>query len=307
LRELPAQDLNVILLHEFAHLRRWDDWTNLIQKIVGALFFFHPAVWWIEKRISVEREMACDDAVLAETANPHGYATCLVSLLEKSLAHRMAQRLTDKRWSMAQAAVHRAREASLRLAQILDKNRPAATRVWKPALAMVGVFSVVCLMALPHAPRFVAFDRGAVAGNSNRAYLAAVSRSASFPSSISAPVIIPAALPTGESSSAGTTDRGTTAKILRARAHEHNVAATQLAPTRVVAARANAELPRERVVEASANADQETMPELRTLVFIVDTQYMISDSAVWRVRVWRVMLVSPVRDSLTGVPVAHSI
>jgi len=55
LRELPAQDLNVILLHEFAHLRRWDDWTNLIQKIVRALFFFHPAVWWIEKRISVER------------------------------------------------------------------------------------------------------------------------------------------------------------------------------------------------------------------------------------------------------------
>ncbi len=129
LRELPAQDLNVILLHEFAHLRRWDDWTNLIQKIVRALFFFHPAVWWIEKRISVEREMACDDAVLAETANPHGYATCLVSLLEKSLAHRLAQRLTDKRWSMAQAAVHRTREASLRLAQILDKNRPAAIRV----------------------------------------------------------------------------------------------------------------------------------------------------------------------------------
>ena len=136
LRELPAQDLNVILLHEFAHLRRWDDWTNLIQKIVRALFFFHPAVLWIEKRISVEREMACDDAVLAETANPHGYAACLVSLLEKNLAHRLAH----GRWSMAQAAVHRAREASLRLAQILDKNRPAATRVWKPALAWSALF-----------------------------------------------------------------------------------------------------------------------------------------------------------------------
>src|SRR6202140_5372600 len=128
LRELSPQDLDVILLHEFAHLRRWDDWTNLIQKIVRALFFFHPAVWWIEKHISVEREMACDDAVLAETANPHGDAACLVSLLEKNLAHRLAQR----RWSMAQAAVHRAREASLRLGQILDKNRAAATRVLKP-------------------------------------------------------------------------------------------------------------------------------------------------------------------------------
>ncbi len=141
LRELRPEDLNVILLHEFAHLRRWDDWTNLIQKIVRALFFFHPAVWWIENRLAVEREMACDDAVLAETANPHGYASCLVSLLEKSLA----QRLADKRWTMAHAAVHRAREASLRLAQILDKNRPATTRVWKPALGMVGAFSVVCL------------------------------------------------------------------------------------------------------------------------------------------------------------------
>ena len=314
LRELPPQDLNVILLHEFAHLRRWDDWTNLIQKIVRALFFFHPAVWWIEKRISVEREMACDDAVLAETANPHGYATCLVSLLEKSLAHRLAQRLTDKRWSMAQAAVHRAREASLRLAQILDKNRPAATRVWKPALGMVGVFSVVCLVLLPRAPQFVAFDRGALAGNSDAVYSAAVGRSPSFPSSISAPVIIPAALRTGESSSTGTTDRGTTAKIIHARVHEHNVAATQLAPERVVAVGSDAAARRERVVEASASADQETVPEFRALVFIVDTQYMvvdtqymISDSVVWRVQVWRVMLVSPVRDSLTGVPVAHSI
>src|SRR5208337_3675854 len=124
LRELPPGDLNVVLLHELAHLRRWDDWTNLIQKIVRALFFFHPAVWWIENRLSVEREMACDDAVLAETANPHGYASCLVSLLEKSLAHRLAQRLTDERWSMAQAAVRRAHEASLRLAQILDSSRP---------------------------------------------------------------------------------------------------------------------------------------------------------------------------------------
>ena len=64
---------------------------------------------------------------------------------------------------------------------------------------------------------------------------------------------------------------------------------------------------RERVVEASASADQETVPEFRALVFVVDTQYIISDSAVWRVQMWRVMLVSPVRDSLTGVPVAHSI
>jgi hypothetical protein len=42
LEELPAEELRVILLHELAHLHRWDDWTNLAQKIVKALFFFHP-------------------------------------------------------------------------------------------------------------------------------------------------------------------------------------------------------------------------------------------------------------------------
>jgi beta-lactamase regulating signal transducer with metallopeptidase domain len=309
LRELPSQDLNVILLHEFAHLRRWDDWTNLIQKIVRALFFFHPAVWWIEKRISVEREMACDDAVLAETANPHGYATCLVSLLEKNLAHRMAQRLTDKRWSMAQAAVHRAREASLRLAQILDKNRPAATRVWKPALAMVGAFSIVCLALLPHAPQFVAFDRGTLPSHSDSAYSAAVSRSSSLSlwPSLPTAAVVPTALQTRKSSSLGTTARGTTAKVTHARVHEDSVVAHQLDSAPVDAAPPNAVPPRERVVEASVSVDQETVPELRTLIFIEATQYGNSDSAVWRVQVWRVMLVRTVRTSLTGAPAAHSI
>jgi len=310
LRELPAQDLNVILLHEFAHLRRWDDWTNLIQKMVRALFFFHPAVWWIEKRISVEREMACDDAVLAETANPHGYATCLVSLLEKSLAHRLAQR----RWSMAQAAVHRAREASLRLAQILDKNRPAATRVWKPAVAMVGAFSVACLVALPLAPQFVAFDRGALASHSDPVYSAAVSLP-SFPSSslpsASGERGVPAGLDpsTSPSASLGASAAGSR-DARRSSKRPHAVGGQHFVSESVVAARSNAAPARERVVETSASGDQETdqeiVPELRTLIFIEATQYGNSDSALWRVQVWRVMWVRTVRDKLAGVPVAHS-
>jgi len=88
LQELSAEELKVVLLHEFAHLRRWDDWTNLAQKMVRVIFFFHPAVWWIERRLSLEREMACDDLVLSETENPHAYAECLVALAEKSFVRR---------------------------------------------------------------------------------------------------------------------------------------------------------------------------------------------------------------------------
>ena len=299
LRELPPEDLNVILLHEFAHLRRWDDWTNLIQKIVRALFFFHPAVWWIENRLAVEREMACDDAVLAETANPLGYASCLVSLLEKNLAHRLA----DKRWSMAQAAVHRAREASLRLAQILDKNRPVATRVWKPALGMVGTFSMVCLMALPFAPQFVAFDRG-IPVDSDHAYSAGISQP-SLP--VRTAAIIPVALRTGESSSLGVMAKMTTARTVHPPVLTGDGGEQKLSPARLVAVRLNAAPPRERVVGANARVDQEVVPQFRTLVLIEAMQYVTSDSSVLSVQVWRVTLVTQVPERLARAPVANSI
>ncbi len=309
LRELAPEDLNVILLHEFAHLRRADDWTNLIQKIVRALFFFHPAVWWIENRLSVEREMACDDAVLAETANPRGYATCLVSLLEKSLAHRLSDPpLSDKWWSMAQAAVRKAGEASLRLAQILDANRPSATRVWKPALGMIGTFSMVCLLALPHAPQFIAFDHGKIAGNSEHVYSAGLNGS-----TLQRSAVIPAALGADASSSTRNSARARTAhamtaRVTRARAIDgRQPDGRQPALARAVDAGWNVAPPIDRVVAVSSGANQEIVPQLQTLVFIEATQYMTPESSVWRVQVWRVTFVSTIRERMTRVPVANSI
>ncbi len=284
MQELPPEDLSVILLHEFAHLRRWDDWTNLIQKIVRALLFFHPAVWWIENRLSVEREMACDDAVLAETANPHGYATCLVSLLEKSLAHR---RLAGGGWSMAQAAVDRAREASLRLARILDNNRSVGTRVWKPAVGMVGIFSVVCLLTLPHTPQFVAFDQGTQPATFDRAYSDAVSQSAS------------------QSLESSSGEPGALAR--RSTTPPNAVARHQFVPAQAVAARFKAHLWPAQVVQVGANADQQPMPQFQTLVLIEATEYMGADSPVWSVQVWRVTFVNVVNERLVRVPVANSI
>ena len=156
MQELSTAELNAILLHELAHLRRRDDWTNLVQKIVGALLFFHPAVWWIEKKLALEREMACDDLVLAQAkaTSPRAYAECLVSLAEKSFLRRGV--------ALAQAAVDRVRQVSLRVTQILDVNRPRATRVWRPAPVLVAGISLVCLIALSHAPtRLVSFESGA--------------------------------------------------------------------------------------------------------------------------------------------------
>ena len=150
LQELSTAELHSILIHELAHLRRWDDWTNLAQQVLKALLFFHPAVWWIENQLALEREMACDDAVLAETGNPRGYAQCLISMAEKSFLRRGL--------ALAQAAVNRMRQTSLRVSQILDINRPSATRIWKPALYSVAAFFVLCLVSLSHAPELIAFQ-----------------------------------------------------------------------------------------------------------------------------------------------------
>lgn len=149
LRDLPVDQLRHILIHELAHIRRHDDWTNLAQKIARAIFFFHPAVWWIDARLSMEREMACDEAVLAATGNPRAYAGCLIDLLERGCARRG--------WTMAQAAVARARDASVRIARILQESAPASTRLGRKALGLAAGVSLACSGLVLCSPGLVSF------------------------------------------------------------------------------------------------------------------------------------------------------
>lgn len=152
-QELSSTELNAILLHELAHLRRRDDWTNLAQKILRAVFFFHPAVWWLENRLTIEREIACDDAVLAQTANPRGYAQCLVSLAEKRLArHGIA---------LAQAIIGRVQQTSRRVRQILDLKRTPSTKVWKPLFGTVAAALLGTVALMSRMPQIFAFQDAA--------------------------------------------------------------------------------------------------------------------------------------------------
>jgi len=150
LPQLSAEEIRIILLHEFAHLRRWDDWTNLVQKVVKAVFFFHPAVWWIENRLTLEREMACDDMVLAQTASARAYASSLISFAEK-LQGRQGL-------ALAQALVSRMHQMSLRLAQILDAERPSRTALWTPVMGLAAGMMALAIGAAPYIPRVVAFQ-----------------------------------------------------------------------------------------------------------------------------------------------------
>jgi beta-lactamase regulating signal transducer with metallopeptidase domain len=156
LQELSAEELTQIVLHELAHLRRWDDWSNLAQQIVKAIFIFHPAVWWIEKKLAFERESACDDAVIAQTSSPRAYAECLAHLAERSFVQRSA--------ALAQAVLGRVSQVSLRVAQILDRNRSCGNgRSCKLALSLVAGLAVACAIGISKAPRLIAFEDGAPA------------------------------------------------------------------------------------------------------------------------------------------------
>ena len=83
---LPIDDLELILAHELAHVRRHDLWINLLQRLAEAILFFNPAMWWLSRRVSTLREYCCDDracAVIPEGAKPQlRYAEALLHAVE---------------------------------------------------------------------------------------------------------------------------------------------------------------------------------------------------------------------------------
>jgi len=79
---LDDDEVDQIVLHEYGHLRRWDDWARLAQAVLQSVVWFHPAVWWIDRQLELEREAACDDFVVRQTGAARRYAACLARAAE---------------------------------------------------------------------------------------------------------------------------------------------------------------------------------------------------------------------------------
>ena len=77
---LTPRQVEAILAHELAHIRRHDYLVNLLQTVVETLLFYHPAVWWLSHRIRVERENCCDDLAVSLCGDPVAYAAALAEL-----------------------------------------------------------------------------------------------------------------------------------------------------------------------------------------------------------------------------------
>ncbi|HYZ17511.1 MAG TPA: pentapeptide repeat-containing protein [Candidatus Acidoferrum sp.] len=123
-----------LVLHEHAHLRRYDDWTNLVQRVIERLFWFNPLVWLVGRRIALEREIASDDAVVEKTGAPREYATSLWRLAREM---RMPEHAV-----VAPGALLTRKQISVRIEQLLDGNR---SRLRRSPAAALGVATAAAL------------------------------------------------------------------------------------------------------------------------------------------------------------------
>ncbi len=147
--ELAPSDLKQVILHEMAHLDRGDDWTNLLQKLLRALSPLNPALFWAERHLCLEREQACDDAVLDAAGNARAYAICLTKLAENRLVKRAAL-LAPGLWK-------RHSELAGRVENILHRRRNLGPMLSRGLVAAGLVASLSGVLVLQRCPGIITF------------------------------------------------------------------------------------------------------------------------------------------------------
>jgi beta-lactamase regulating signal transducer with metallopeptidase domain len=149
LPKLTREELDQIVLHESTHLTRRDDWTNLLQKLCLVFIPLNPALWWMDRQLAREREMACDEAVVRATRAPRAYAACLAGLAEHGMMHRR-EALSLGAWQ------HRS-ELAQRVRRILRTHRSLSNTTARVLLGAFGCGLVAVSVELVRCPQLVAF------------------------------------------------------------------------------------------------------------------------------------------------------
>lgn len=153
LRGLSDEEIDQVVMHEHAHLSRYDDWSRLFQCGVEAVLGLHPALWFICRRIDLEREAACDDQVVARTGAPKSYAACLARVATILLARQGQQP------AFVPAATRSSAMLRSRVTRLLDGQRHRPSHFgWLPTTASAVVLAAVVVGSdqLPPLVTFVA-------------------------------------------------------------------------------------------------------------------------------------------------------
>lgn len=138
-------ELRIALLHELTHVRRSDWLLEIVARVACALYWFHPGVWYVARRLHDDCELACDDGVLGSGIRASDYASLLV---------RAAESLGQVRQSSASLALSRRHGLRARLAAIVDVNRSTVPigRRWRFGAAAATLTLVWPMSAIQLAP-----------------------------------------------------------------------------------------------------------------------------------------------------------
>jgi uncharacterized protein YjbI with pentapeptide repeats/beta-lactamase regulating signal transducer with metallopeptidase domain len=137
LESVEAEALGQIAMHEYAHLQRYDDWTNLAARVIERLYWFNPAVWFVSGRVDLERELACDDWAVADAKGVSGYADCLWQLAQEARVPAFA--------ATAPGAFLTRNQVVARIEHLLERSRDGSRR---PRAAKLLAFAPVLAAAL---------------------------------------------------------------------------------------------------------------------------------------------------------------
>jgi beta-lactamase regulating signal transducer with metallopeptidase domain len=135
---MPADQLETLILHELAHLRRHDSLVNAMQAITEIVLFYHPAVWWASARMREEREYCCDDLVVGVTGASRAYARALLTLEELRAADELLV-----------AATGGAFRARIERILSIPTSRAHEVPAWAVLAAASALFLVPPIVAVP--------------------------------------------------------------------------------------------------------------------------------------------------------------
>ena len=142
---LDRPALDQVVLHEQAHLSRYDDWTRLLQALLSAVCGLHPAVRFITGRLDLEREAACDAIVVARTGNAARYAACLADV-----ADTMGRSTNLREWSAAPGALGSG-ALLVRVRRLLDPRQTPVVGVGRFDATVTGLLLLATVLAAPSA------------------------------------------------------------------------------------------------------------------------------------------------------------
>lgn len=153
----PSQ-LEAIITHELAHIRRFDPFVNLLQRLIEAVLFFHPAVWYVSRHVSAERENACDDLVVSTGLPAVHYAQALLQIAESCAA---AQGIAPRSNAALAASGSGASQFKRRVLRLLAIDDGPQLRLSRGGAILLACGGIVLFMT-PTLIRAVTENRDAV-------------------------------------------------------------------------------------------------------------------------------------------------